>query len=313
MKPEGRIEPEIIIRKVKSHADAHHGGAWKIAYADFVTAMMAFFMLLWILGATTEDQRKGIADYFTPTVIQMQNSGGSNGLFGGRAVAASEGNAIRPEATGKRPVTVAGSDNVSPKSGSGEGNNSASGQQGQASGNSGKQGRPGDAKARAHDDAELDKAANRIKARLEGDPTLKGLQGQVRFVKTRDGLRIDLVERADFSMFSLGTAAPTTAAGSLVRTVAGAIGAMPNHLTVRGHTDALGFRRRKETMGGASNWSLSTARADSTRRLLMGAGIPGDRFRRIEGVADTDPYIRANPNDPRNRRISVTLLYQDPA
>ncbi|MEN9932839.1 MAG: hypothetical protein RIS17_1412, partial [Pseudomonadota bacterium] len=185
---------------------------------------------------------------------------------------------------------------------------SASGQQGQASGNSGKQAAAGDAAARAVDDAELDKAAERIKARLEADPTLKGLQGQVRFVKTRDGLRIDLIERADFSMFSLGTAAPTTSAGDLVRTVAGAIKDMPNNLTVRGHTDALGFKSQAGT-----NWSLSTARADSTRRLLMSAGIPGDRFRRIEGVADTDPYIKANPNDPRNRRISVTLLYQDPA
>jgi chemotaxis protein MotB len=146
-------------------------------------------------------------------------------------------------------------------------------------------------------------------AKLEADPTLKGLKGQVRFVKTRDGLRIDMVERADFSMFSLGTSAPTSAAGELVQTVAHAIEDMPNALTVRGHTDALGFSGKN----GVSNWSLSTARADSTRRLLMGAGIPGSRFRRIEGVADTDPYVKDKPTDPRNRRISVTLLYQDPA
>ena len=321
MKPELHIEPEVIIKKAKSHGHAHHGGAWKIAYADFVTAMMAFFMLLWILGATNEDQRKGIADYFTPTVIQMQNSGGSNGLFGGRSVAAPDGSAARPETTGKRPITAAGSDVVANRPGSGDGSERASGAQGQASGNSGRQARPGNAQAaaqaaaerRARDDAAMNKAAQRIMAKLETDPTLKGLKGQVRFVKTRDGLRIDIVERADFSMFSLGTSAPTSAAGELVQTVAHAIEDMPNALTVRGHTDALGFSRRKETLGGTSNWSLSTARADATRRLLMGAGIPGDRFRRIEGVADTDPYVKANPNDPRNRRISVTLLYQDPA
>ncbi len=308
MKPEGHIEPEIIIKKVKGHGHAHHGGAWKIAYADFVTAMMAFFMLLWILGATTEDQRKGIADYFTPTVIQMQNSGGSNGLFGGRSITSPDGSAIRPETTGKRPVTRAGNDTEVKRPGNGQGSQSASGQQGQASGNSGKKTTTGNADAKGQDDAELDKVAERIKARLEADPTLKGLQGQVRFVKTRDGLRIDMVERADFSMFSLGTAAPTSAAGNLVRIVASAIKDMPNKLTVRGHTDALGFKSK-----GGTNWSLSTARADSTRRLLMGAGIPEDRFRRIEGVADTDPYIASNPTDPRNRRISVTLLYQDPA
>jgi chemotaxis protein MotB len=298
MKPEGRIEPEIIIKKVKVHSHGHHGGAWKIAYADFVTAMMAFFMLLWILGATTEDQRKGIADYFTPTVIQMQASGGSNGLFGGRSVVAPDGSSVRPETAGKRPVTAAGSNATNSRPGSGEGENPQ--QQGAAG-----TGRNG----RGRDDAQFEKVARKLQARLEADPTLKGLKGQVKFVKTRDGLRIDLVERADFSMFGLGTSAPTAAAGTLVQTVAHAIEDTPNHLAVRGHTDARGFK----SPGGASNWSLSTTRADATRRLLMNAGIPGDRFRRIEGVADTDPFVKSDPADPRNRRISITLLYQDPA
>lgn len=285
MKPEGLIEPEIIIKKVKGHGHGHHGGAWKIAYADFVTAMMAFFMLLWILGATNEQQRKGIADYFTPTVIQLQNSGGSNGLFGGKSVVAPDGTSVRPETEGRRPVTAAGSDNNTP---------SPDREQGQ--------GRDAQRKA-------FEQLTQLIKRKMAADPTLKGLQGQVKFVKTRDGLRIDLVERADFTMFALGTAAPTQAAGRLVQTVAQAISDTPNRLTVRGHTDALGFSRS----GDKSNWSLSTARADATRRLLMGAGIPGERFRRIEGVADTDPYVKDNPTDPRNRRISITLLYDDPA
>lgn len=307
MKPEGRIEPEIIIRKVKVHGHGHHGGAWKIAYADFVTAMMAFFMLLWILGATNEQQRKGIADYFTPTVIQMQASGGSNGLFGGKSVVTPDGTSIRPESAGRRPVTAAGSEAKTTRPGSGQGENpSAQGTPGSGTGNqNGKSSQNG----RENDDARFESVARKLQARLEADPTLKGLKGQVKFVKTRDGLRIDLVERADFSMFALGTSAPTAAAGSLVQTVAHAIEDTPNHLAVRGHTDALGFK----SPGGASNWSLSTTRADATRRLLMGAGIPGGRFRRIEGVADTDPFVKSDPADPRNRRISITLLYKDPA
>jgi len=295
MKTEGKIEPEIIIKKVKVHGHRHHGGAWKIAYADFVTAMMAFFMLLWILGATNEQQRKGIADYFTPTVIQMQASGGSNGLFGGKSVVTPEGSAARPETQGKRPVTQAGSDlkptRPDPKPGEHQPSQRQAGSK------------------KAGDEARFEAITRKLQAKLEADPTLKGLKGQVKFVKTRDGLRIDLVERADFSMFALGTAAPTTAAGRLVQTVAHAIEDAPNHLAVRGHTDALGFK----SPGGASNWSLSTTRADATRRLLMGAGIPGNRFRRIEGVADTDPFVKNAPTDPRNRRISITLLYQDPA
>jgi chemotaxis protein MotB len=298
------IEPEIVYRKVKAHAHAHHGGAWKIAYADFVTAMMAFFMLLWILGATTEDQRKGIADYFTPTVIQLQNSGGSNGLFGGRSVVAPDGTAVRPQTTGTRPVTSSGSDADSNKPGDARGKAAGSGNPQDQTPAAQRR-----AAERAADEARMVKMAQELQARLEADPTLKGLKGQVRFVRTRDGLRIDIVERADFAMFALGTSAPTRDAGALVQTVARAIAETPNRLTVRGHTDALGFSARN----GTSNWSLSSARADATRRLLMGAGIDGSRFRRIEGVADTDPYVQDAPLDPHNRRISVTLLYEDPA
>jgi chemotaxis protein MotB len=323
MKPEGVIEPEVIIKKVKGHGHGHHGGAWKIAYADFVTAMMAFFMLLWILGATNEQQRKGIADYFTPTVIQMQNSGGSNGMFGGRSVTAPDGTSLRAETTGRRPVTSPGSDSRIRTPGTGEGNDAetntgmkAGSQTSPRPVDSATKGFTGTAEnargkdnSRARDDKRFEEASRRILQKLLADPTMSGLQGQVKFVRTRDGLRIDLVERADFSMFTLGTSAPTEAAGKLVKTVANAIAETPNHLTVRGHTDALGFSRP----GAASNWSLSTARADATRRLLMGAGIPGDRFRRIEGVADTDPFVKDAPLDPRNRRISITLLYEDPA
>lgn len=308
MKHDPVIEPEIIYRKVKGHAHAHHGGAWKIAYADFVTAMMAFFMLLWILGATTEDQRKGIADYFTPTVIQLQNSGGSNGLFGGRSVMAPEGAAVRPQTTGTRPVTSSGSDADSNQPGDARGKSAGSGNP-QGETRQEKAAREKREAERTADEARLLKMAQELQARLEADPTLKGLKGQVRFVKTRDGLRIDIVERADFAMFGIGTSVPTSDAGALVQTVARAITETPNRLTVRGHTDALGFSKGN----GISNWSLSSARADATRRLLMGAGIDGSRFRRIEGVADTDPYVKDAPLDPRNRRISVTLLYEDPA
>jgi chemotaxis protein MotB len=309
MKQDQLIEPEIIYRKAKSHGHAHHGGAWKIAYADFVTAMMAFFMLLWILGATTEDQRKGIADYFTPTVIQLQNSGGSGGLFGGRSVVAPDGAAARPQTTGKRPVTTSGSDAPISTTGDGTGNRAGRGQSQPTQTTPQSAAEAKAEAARQADEARMIKAIQKMKARLESDPTLKGLQGQVRFVRTRDGLRIDLVERADFAMFTLGTSAPTRQAGELVQMVARAIDDTPNRLAIRGHTDALGYARP----GGASNWSLSSARADATRRLLMGAGIDGARFRRIEGVADTDPFVRNAPLDPRNRRISITLLYEDPA
>jgi chemotaxis protein MotB len=119
-------------------------------------------------------------------------------------------------------------------------------------------------------------------------------------------MRIDLVERADFSMFGLGNSVFSREANALVRSVAEAIAGTPNRLTVRGHTDSLAYAN-----GGANNWTLSTARADATRRTLAAAGVDERRFRRIEGVADTDPFNPDDRNDPRNRRISVTLLYKD--
>ncbi len=286
MKPELHIEPEIIVRRAKHHGHAHHGGAWKIAYADFVTAMMAFFMLMWILGATNEDQRRGIADYFTPTLIQMKNSGGSNGIMGGRSLEAEEGAAPHNTMHGKRPTAVTG--------GSGDG--------AMAAASTPVAGKPA-ANRRSAEEERFRKVERIIIARLAGDPTLKGLKGQIRFVRVHDGLRIDMIERADFSMFGLGTSVLTPEARAMVRAVAIAIGATPQPLIVRGHTDGRGFAGR-----GANNWTLSTLRADATRQALSAAGIADARFRRIEGVADTDPFNPADRADPRNRRISVTLV-----
>jgi chemotaxis protein MotB len=285
MKPEGRIEPEIIIKKAKAHGhSAHHGGAWKIAYADFVTAMMAFFMLLWIIGATNDEQRKGIADYFTPTVIQMKNSGGSNGIMGGRSLQSEDGNATSSTMAGKRATINVGGGTADP---------------GHATED--KKVDPG--RRRAADERRFRMVEKIIMARLAGDPTLKGLKGQVRLVRDDTGLRIDLIERADFAMFGSGTSVLGPEAMALVHSVAQAIAATPNQLTVRGHTDSVGYAR-----GGGSNWSLSSARADATRRALVDAGVGENRFRRIEGVADTDPYNPEDRTDPRNRRISITVL-----
>jgi chemotaxis protein MotB len=158
-------------------------------------------------------------------------------------------------------------------------------------------------KRRAADEARFRMVDRIIAARLAGDPTLKGLKGQIRLVRTEEGLRIEIIERADFAMFGSGTSVLSPEALQLVQTVAAAIATTPNPLTVRGHTDSTGFAR-----GGGSNWSLSTARADATRRALIDAGIAERHFRRIEGVADTDPYNPLDRTDPRNRRISITIL-----
>jgi chemotaxis protein MotB len=277
-------EPEpvrpIIVKKiiVEGHG-GHHGGAWKVAYADFVTAMMAFFLLLWILGATTEKQRKGIADYFSPTLVEMrQKSAGANGPFGGDSLTAKD-KYPHKGGTGTKSITI-------PRDATG----------GKAE---------GAISARARDRARFAALTRLIAERMDKDRRLRRLRKSVRFVETREGLRIDLVDQADFAMFALGTDTLLPDAMALVQTVAGVISAAPNDVIVRGHTDALPYASGRSV----NNWTLSSARAEATRRALAGAGVGPNRFARIEGVADREPNVPADRYDPRNRRMSVTLAW----
>ena len=268
-------EPEILIKKVRSRKHGqHHGGAWKVAYADFVTAMMAFFLLMWLLGATDENQRKGIADYFAPTVMPSDRSGGSNGVMGGRSLQEPEGNAPHPQLSGLRPAT------------------------------------PYQTSSRERAEREkrereaMEKVAEQIRDRVRSDPGLRDLSDQLKLEVTEEGLRIELIDRADYSMFRSGTAEMDPRARALLATVADAIRDVPNRLAVRGHTDSVPFNGAN----GMNNWTLSTYRAEATRAALARNGIGEDRFQRLEGLADTEPHDPGDPTNPRNRRISMTLL-----
>ncbi|OAN57675.1 flagellar motor protein MotB [Sphingobium sp. TCM1] len=279
-KKRGANEPEprpIIVKKiiVDGHG-GHHGGAWKVAYADFVTAMMAFFLLMWLLGATTEKQRKALADYFTPTLVELKMaSAGSTGLLGGDSL------------TGKENYPTTG----------GQGNLSIT--------------IPRDATGTKDQGGKAMRAADRqkfesIKKSLEERMMRKGLgklRKNVRFTETREGLRIDLIDEADFAMFAMGTDRLLPEARTLVSEVATVLQTMPNALIVRGHTDALPYAAGR-TM---NNWRLSSARAEATRQALADTGIGNDRFARIEGVADREPFMKADAYDPRNRRMSIIL------
>jgi chemotaxis protein MotB len=270
-------EPEILIKKIKAkgHA-AHHGGAWKVAYADFVTAMMAFFLLMWLLGATDEDKRKGLADYFAPTLMESTTSGGSNGLLRGRSIEEPDG--IAPYA--KRSGMIA----TAPFQ-------AANGARAPA----------------LSDDGQLRKVESQLRKRMEQDPGLKDLLGQVRLSKSPEGLRIELIDKADYSMFVSGTNAMDPRARRLLELVAETIDDLPQKIAIRGHTDSQPFTAPGR-LAAENNWTLSAARAEATRVALSQAGIPEQRFSRLEGVADTEPLSPDNPFDPRNRRMSITLL-----
>ncbi|HYD14600.1 MAG TPA: flagellar motor protein MotB [Allosphingosinicella sp.] len=275
--------PPIIIKKVVQEAHgAHHGGAWKIAYADFVTAMMAFFLLLWLLGATDEDQRRGLADYFTPTLIEYkQNSAGSNGILGGDSIVAADNYPHRAGQTGSRAITI-------PRDVTG-----------------GVQ--EGAVPRNQIDREEFRRLSAELRRRIEASPELRRLGRHVSFAESDEGLRIDLMDEGDFSMFRVGTDQLLPPAQRLVREVAQVISGVPNNVIIRGHTDSLPYAAGRTT----NNWTLSAARAESTRGTLEAAGVPLARIARIEGVADRQPYVANNRYDPRNRRISITLGWRN--
>lgn len=272
------IVAPIIVKKVTVQEAAHHGGAWKVAYADFVTAMMAFFLLLWLLGATQEDQRKGIADYFSPTLVKMRQKGaGADGMLGGSSITDVDNYPNAMGQTGTRAITIPRGITGGPVEGGGRGELEAD---------------------------KLKELRDKLERKLIQREQLKHLARQVRVMRAPEGIRIDLFDDADFSMFTLGTTILTADAEKLLQVVSETLAGEEAPLILRGHTDSLPWRPGVS----ANNWSLSTGRAEATRQQLIAGGVPAERFARIEGVADREPLIEANPEDPRNRRISLLLL-----
>ncbi len=281
----GRNEPPpvqpIIVKKVIADGHGgHHGGAWKIAYADFVTAMMAFFLLMWLIGATDEDQRRGLADYFTPTLIEYRrDSAGSDGILGGDSIIADDNYPHRATQTGSRSIVI-------PRDVTG------GTQEGRA--------------PTAEDREQFGRLRDELLRRIDQTPELRRLRSHVSFTQNEEGLRIDLMDEADYSMFRVGTDQLLPEALRLVQEVAQVIAGVPNAVVVRGHTDSLPYSAG-QTM---NNWRLSTGRAETTRATLQGSGVAIDRIARIEGVADRDPFVPHDRYDPRNRRISITLAWR---
>lgn len=291
-----KLYKKIIIEE--GHAGAH-GGAWKIALADMMTAMMAFFLLMWLLGATDEDKRKSVADYFRPashSQIVFGELAGSNGLFGGKSIIDTEGFPF----TAKQTALL---ERLTPQAQGGPSMDDGGASQGEV-GESGEGAKKFE--RQLQDKQNFEDIQQSVQKKLESMPQFEKIKDQVSFTRDKDGLRIDVLDKADFSMFYLGTAELTPQAAALLREIGQSISSAPNKISIRGHTDSLGFAQGT----GRSNWTLSAERADATRRLIQFAGIASGRFARIEGVADTEPFIRQNPADPRNRRVSITLLNQ---
>ena len=325
--PEAAALPPIIIKKVQpdGHGGAH-GGAWKIALADMMTAMMAFFLLMWLLGATNSDQRKAIADYFRPTTVVTMTSasGGAKGFFGGQSIIEPQALPQQSSQTGLVQISAPGTeekestheDMAKPE---GFDNKPADVKEKQeATQNDDKSQAKGNPKnlseqekqkiAADQDEKAFKTLESEVTDKLSKDKGTQRLLSVVKFVKEKEGLRIEILDNAQFSMFASGTANIAPQARDLIAKVAASLRSVPNELAIRGHTDSYRFAN-----GNNNNWALSASRADATRQYLNSLGIDDSRFSRIEGVADSQPVNASDPLDPKNRRISITVLYRNTA
>ena len=331
----------LIIKKIKrSKSEAHHGGAWKVAYADFVTAMMSFFLLLWLLNVTTDVQKRGIADYFDPTIASKSQSG-AGGVLGGLSMGqpgAQDVSASPPAfqlavATLRQPDEgeegdAAGSSSQS-DTGDKTGGTTTSEQPGgtttsEQPGGTTSSEQPGGAAANAKKpvdqmtEMELQKRIEQreekqfaaaefaLRQAIQDVPELKNLADNLIIDRTPEGLRIQIVDQEKRSMFPLGSAQMVDSAQKLMALVAVVVQKLPNKVSITGHTDAAPYAFGRYY----TNWELSADRANASRRELVSDGVSAERIEKVVGLADRDPLVPEDPRAPRNRRISIVLLHE---
>lgn len=299
--------PIIIVKKKKVVGGGHHGGAWKVAYADFVTAMMSFFLLLWLLNVTTDVQRKGIADYFAPASISKSESG-AGGVMGGQTISENGAQISYSTPVSTQNVTIptvgkgnegdeetVGKDQGGGAAKSAEANNGATVSKDEAS----------MLAAMKKEEEGFKQAESLLKQAILDNPELKDFANQIMIDRTPEGLRIQIIDRDKFSMFPSGGSVPYERGRDLIQLVGKVIARLPNNISISGHTDGTPF----PAGSGRDNWTLSTERANVSREYLVGAGVDEKRVARIAGMADREPFSN-NPKDPSNRRLSIILLRQ---
>jgi chemotaxis protein MotB len=291
-----------IIKKVRKGGEhGHHGGAWKVAYADFVTAMMAFFLLLWLLNATTEAQKSGIADYFSPASLSKTNSGAGQ-ILGGTSISL-DGPRASDETTGGVLLALP---SASESNEMGEGYREAEPSETEAARIEDEEidEREFEALRAEREEEEFARAERELREAIESVPALSQLADSLIIDNTPEGLRIQIVDQEKLSMFPLGSSAKYDHTRTLLGLVASVVQTLPNKLSVSGHTDALPYAADK----AYTNWELSSDRANASRRALLESGFPTGRIARVVGLAETEPLIAEDPENPRNRRISIVIL-----
>ena len=276
-----KLQP-IIIKRIKKGGHAVHGGAWKIAYADFVTAMMAFFLLMWLLGSVTEGDKKGIADYFnTPLKVALLNGGSGSGdsshviKGGGQDLSRTSGQVKNGEVVAERKTV-----NLQALK----------------------------AEERRLEMERLKGLRDKVDDIIANNPKLAAMRSQIRLDMIRDGLRIQIVDENGRPMFDSGSALVKPYMRDLLAEIGAVLAEVPNRLTLEGHTDAKPFGAGER---GYSNWELSADRANASRRELVAGGLPDDRVLRVQGLASSTLFDAQDPKSASNRRISIIVMNRD--
>lgn len=285
MAGQGNVAPIIIKRKKVIQGGGHHGGAWKVAYADFVTAMMAFFMLMWLLNATTEKQRKGIADYFNPTIPLSRVSGGGNGAFGGDSIFSTD--ALTQSGTGEP--------NGDPNADTTDESNSDAAKTAAAKA----------AAEKAAEEKSLQQMSENLKAKGGESMTMERLMRHVVTRVTDEGLVIEIFDLPDAPLFVGETTELMENTQRILRLLAEVMALATNRIAINSFVKSYPI-----TLVTDPTWDLTTARAQSVRLALEQAELDPKRIVRVTGHADREP-VTADPSAIRNNRIELVLLRKD--
>ncbi|MDG2537236.1 flagellar motor protein MotB [Dyella jiangningensis] len=272
----------IIVRRIKRKGHGHHGGAWKVAYADFVTAMMAFFLVMWLIGAGTKQQRAAISEYFkNPSMTQgtatMAPSGQAGPGGASNSMIKLGGAMDLPHGPGHDKQGAAAA-SVDPKEIEKE--------------------------ARKQERARLEELMQQLQAAIQSSQALEPFKDQLLLDITPEGLRIQIVDKQNRPMFDLGSAQLRPYTTKILQELSGFINRVPNRISISGHTDDAPY----STDHHYSNWELSADRANAARRALLTGGLSEEKIARVVGLAASVPFDRANPGDPINRRISIIVM-----
>ncbi|MFH1496106.1 MAG: flagellar motor protein MotB [Pseudomonadota bacterium] len=272
----------IVIKKIKKGGHGHHGGAWKIAYADFVTAMMAFFLLMWLLGSTAKGDMEGIAEYFkTPLKVAMQGGSGSGDASsvikgGGTDISRKSGQVVKgaPEIVKKKTINLEAAK----------------------------------AELKRQESIKLEGLKERLEKTIDSNPLLKQFKKQLMLDITKEGLRIQIVDEKNRPMFDSGGAHLKPYTQVILREIGKVLNEVDNRISLSGHTDATPYSGGDK---GYSNWELSADRANASRRELVAGGMEDGKMLRVVGLSSAVPFDQANPESPVNRRISLIVMNKD--